>query len=263
MLKHIVLVKILQHLCKKDKPFDYIDTHAGAGLFDLSSEHAEKLQEHQNGIGKLKTSDWPELDDYFAAINIYNTDNKLEHYPGSPFIAKHFLRANDKAWLYELHPSDYELLKNNAGRDNRFKTYRADGFKGISAHLPPASRRALVLIDPAYEVKTDYQQVFNAVATAYKKFATGIYAIWYPVVQRARINELEKSFINSGIKNIQRFELGILPDAENSGMTASGMIVVNPPWMLMQDMMQLLPKLAAQLSTSEKTNYKNEVLTSE
>ncbi len=113
VLKHIVVIEILQHLTKKDKAFDYIDTHAGAGLYDLESDQASKLQEYSNGIGKLNAEDWPELCRYFEIINSFNKSGALNYYPGSPLIARKFLRARDKAWLYELHPADFELLNNN------------------------------------------------------------------------------------------------------------------------------------------------------
>ncbi len=131
------------------------------------------------------------------------------------------------------------------------------------ALLPPLSRRGLVLIDPSYEVKSDYQLVVDTVIKAYKKFSTGTYAIWYPVVERARINQLEKSLINSGIKNIQRFELALEADTQYGGMTAAGMIVINPPWTLMEKMSSLLPKLLQTLADDKHAFFKCEVLVGE
>ncbi|OUS26595.1 23S rRNA (adenine(2030)-N(6))-methyltransferase RlmJ [Thalassotalea sp. 42_200_T64] len=252
VLKHIVQVEILEYLGQKDKAFDYIDTHSGAGLFNLNSEHATKLGEYLNGIGKLKQQDWPELTGYFDAINSQNrwqgnTSAELEFYPGSPVIAQHFLRDLDKAWLYELHPADFDLLRANIQQSRKVKVKNEDGFKGLLGLLPPHSRRALVLIDPPYEIKTDYEKVFTTVFNAHKKFATGTYAIWYPVVDRKRIDKLENSFINSGIRDIQRFELGLSADTDERGMTSSAMLVINPPWTLMKKMQSLLPKLVSAL----------------
>ena len=263
VLKHIVLVEILEHLIKKDKAFEYIDSHAGAGLFSLKSGHATKLQEYTNGIGKLKAQDWPELACYFEIITAVNSPGSLDFYPGSPVIAQHLLRPRDKAWYFELHPADFDMLKNNISRDKRIRLKQEDGFKGMLALLPPLSRRALVLIDPPYEIKSDYVQVFNTVALAHKKFSTGTYAIWYPVVDRHRIIQLEKKFINSGIKNIQRFELSLTADSDTRGMTAAGMIVINPPWMLMKKMSQLLPRLVAALGEDAGAFFKCEVLVGE
>lgn len=263
VIKHVVLIEILAHLAKKDSAFDYIDTHAGAGIFDLASDHATKLHEYSNGIGKLKAEDWPELSVYFEILSSFNKQGSLDHYPGSPMIARYLLRRHDKAWLFELHPADFELLNNNIGKNKNIRARHEDGFKGALSLLPPLSRRGLVLLDPPYEVKTDYWQVVDTVVRAHKKFATGTYAIWYPVVDRARIDQLEKNFIDSGIKDIQRFELGLAPDSHAGGMTSSGMIVINPPWTLMKKMSQLLPKLAAALAGHEGAFFKCDVLVGE
>lgn len=262
VLKHIVLIEILLHLGKKDKAFDYIDTHAGAGLYDLRSVHAEKLQEYQTGISKLRAEDWPELSNYFKAVNGLNPDGVLQLYPGSPLIARHFMRPQDRAWLYELHTEDARLLATNTRSDKRVRVMREDGLKGLLTLLPPVSRRGLVLIDPSYEIKSDYDLVTKTVIEAHKKFATGSYAIWYPVVERSRIQRMEKQLINSGIKNIQRFELGITDD-DSPGMTSSGMMVVSPPWQLMQTMQALLPKLSDRLAKNNGAFFKADMLVGE
>jgi len=263
VLKHIVLIECLQHLGKKDKAFDYIDTHAGAGLFDLSSVHASKLQEFKNGIGKLNPADWPELARYFEVVNKLNHDGALGLYPGSPWIALHFMRPQDRSWLYELHSEDARLLANNVQKDKRARVMHEDGLSGLLRLLPPISRRGLVLIDPSYEIKSDYDLVAKTVIEGHKKFATGTYAIWYPVVERSRIIRLEKQLFKSGIRNIQRFELGITADGEASGMTASGMIVINPPWQLMETMQTILPKLSKALALYNGGFYKADILVAE
>jgi len=245
VLKHIVLIEILEHLIKKDSIFDYIDTHAGAGLYNLQSEHASKLQEYTQGIAKLNREEFPELASYFNIMSKHNSTENLNFYPGSPLIAADFLRNKDRAWLYELHPKDAELLLKNTGQNNNIRVMRDDGFKGLLSLLPPVSRRGLVLIDPSYEIKTDYGKVFTILAEAHKKFPTGTYALWYPVVDRMTIDKLERKFIRSGIKKIQRFELGIAADQFGTGMSSSGMIVINPPWTLMDKMNTILPKLVS------------------
>ncbi|WP_019528755.1 23S rRNA (adenine(2030)-N(6))-methyltransferase RlmJ [Dasania marina] len=266
ILKHSVLIAVLEHLIKKDKPFDYIDSHSGAGLFDLDNEHAQKLGEYKEGIAKLQPEQWPELSAYLNAVAACNDDGELRYYPGSPLLAMQYLRAKDNAWLYELHPSDVDMLRNNINStrySKRAKVMCADGLKGLLSHLPPASRRGLILIDPSYEIKSDYEQVVEAIAQAYKKFANGIYALWYPVVDRPAINRLERSLLATGIKDIQRFELGLAPDAAGHGMTSSGMIVINPPWGLFEHMQQVLPRLAATLKTSAEAVYRCDVLAGE
>ncbi|MDH5436622.1 MAG: 23S rRNA (adenine(2030)-N(6))-methyltransferase RlmJ, partial [Gammaproteobacteria bacterium] len=131
VIKHIVIIEILDYLIQKDKAFEYVDTHAGAGLFDLKSGHATKLNEYVNGIAKLKAKDWPELSRYFEVIKTYNSANTLSYYPGSPLIAMHFLRPQDRAWFFELHRHDYDLLTNNTGSNKRIKTMHKDGFTGL------------------------------------------------------------------------------------------------------------------------------------
>ncbi|NOQ94661.1 MAG: 23S rRNA (adenine(2030)-N(6))-methyltransferase RlmJ [Methylophaga sp.] len=262
VLKHIVQIEILEHLTKKDSPFDYIDTHAGAGLYNLKSEHATKLQEYTQGIAKLNPDEYPELTTYFDILSKQNSSGKLSFYPGSPLIATSFLRKRDRAWLYELHPKDAELLLKNTANRKNIRVMRDDGFKGLLSLLPPVSRRGLVLVDPSYEIKTDYGKVFTVLAEAYKKFPTGTYALWYPVVDRKIIDQLERKFIRSGIKKIQRFELGIARDQFGTGMSASGMIVINPPWTLMNKMSQVLPKLVNSLG-GEGAFYKCDELVGE
>jgi len=263
LLKHIVLTEILEHLIKKDKPFDYIDTHAGAGLYDLRSDTAEKLGEYSNGIGKLKAQEWPSLASYFAAIDRCNPQGGLRFYPGSPMIANHFMRPQDRATLYELHPTDFKLLSRNTRENRRIKVLNQDSLAGLLSLLPPLSRRALVLMDPSYEMKSDYDQVFKVLKNAHKKFATGTYALWYPVVERHRIRKLEKLFINSGIRNIQRFELGLEADSQERGMTASGMLVINPPWTLFEHMNSLLPELVKALDEGNGAFYRCDILVAE
>lgn len=263
VIKHIVLIEVLKHLSKKDAPFDYFDTHAGTGLYYLGSAQASRLQEYTNGVGKLKAEAWPELSRYFTILNKYNPSGTLHRYPGSPLIALDFLRAKDRAWLFEMHPADFELLKKNVTNDKRVRVTREDGFKGLLPLLPPVSRRGLILIDPSYEIKSDYAQVFETVNLAWQKFSGGTYALWYPVVERKRISQFENKFKNSGIKNIQRFELGLADDTRGKGMTAAGMIVVNPPWKLMGKMSQLLPRLVETLGESPGAFYKSEVLVDE
>lgn len=263
VIKHVVVVEILEHLIRKDAPFDYIDTHAGAGLYDLASEQADKLQEYTKGIGRLQAGEWPELARYFETIKAYNPTGSLNFYPGSPAIAMHFLRARDRTWLFEMHPADFAVLDRNLAGDRRVKVRHADGYQGMLALLPPVSRRGLVLVDPSYELKTDFSQVFETVAEAHKKFSTGIYAIWYPVVERKRIEQLERKFIASGIKKIQRFELAVSADSRGRGMSAAGMIVINPPWMLLEKMSQILPRLARTLAEDAGASCKCDVLVGE
>ena len=270
VLKHIVLVEILEYMIKKDKPFEYIDTHAGAGLYGLTSSRANKTAEYQYGIQRVMSQNWPEIKTYKQVISQFNESlsdgSELKVYPGSPCIAGHYLRKIDRAWLHELHPEDHKKLSNyfsDHPKHRRIRVAREDGFAGLLALVPPASRRALALIDPSYEVKKDYELVVSQVVKSYKKFPTGVYGIWYPVVDRQKINHMESKFIRSGIKNIQRFELAVERDLEERGMTSSGMIIINPPWTLMATMSELLPKLTECLAKNDSAFYLCDTLVEE
>ncbi|MFK7995567.1 MAG: 23S rRNA (adenine(2030)-N(6))-methyltransferase RlmJ [Granulosicoccus sp.] len=263
VVKHVVLVEILNHMVQKEKPFEYIDTHSGAGIYDFGSGNAQKLQEHANGIGRLNENDFPELAHYFKVIKSLNPSNDLNVYPGSPVIAQYFLRPQDRAWLFELHPQDYELLRENTDKNRKTKVRCENGFEGLNALLPPVSRRGVVLVDPSYEIKSDYERVIEHIVRGYQKFSSGVYAIWYPVVDRRKIDAMESALIKSKIKNIQRFELGIAEDSAERGMTASGMIVINPPWTLFDKMSALLPKLAQRLTDDNVMHSKCDILSAE
>lgn len=252
VLKHIVLLEMLQYMTVKEKGFAYVDTHSGAGLYNLQSEQAGKLQEYQDGVAKLMDLDWPELALYREAVIDVNKHGALKLYPGSPLLAAKWLRPQDHGWFHELHPDDYPRLQANLKPYRRCKVLKSDGLAGLLAQMPPATRRALVLIDPSYELKNEYDQVSKAVQAAHKKFATGTYAIWYPVVERRQIERMQQQLVKAGIKDMQAFELGLAPDSAGRGMTASGMLVVNPPWQLMANMQKLLPRLAKVLDRDGK-----------
>jgi 23S rRNA (adenine2030-N6)-methyltransferase len=265
VLKHLVLIKILEYLGKKDKPYCCIDTHAGPGDYALNEDYALKNKEFENGIAKLWHRD--DLPDSVAAyvdvIKKFNATDKLSCYPGSPLITRQFLRNKDRAFLYELHSTEIELLNAAVGRDKRIKVFHEDGLKNAVGLLPPNEHRGLVLIDPSYEMKNDYQRVTETLVQMHKRFATGTYALWYPVVERSRNQQLERDIKSSGLKNVQLFELGIKTDTYEHGMTASGMIVVNPPWTLAADMQQVLPWLAQVLGIDGAGSYRIETLVGE
>ncbi|MGT3005713.1 23S rRNA (adenine(2030)-N(6))-methyltransferase RlmJ [Pasteurella multocida] len=246
VLKHLVLMLIIENLQQKEKGFYYLDTHAGVGRYRLFSEEAEKTAEFEQGIARLwQRDDLPEeVARYIKLIKQVNYGGKaLRYYAGSPLIAAKMLRSQDRALLTELHPSDYPLLRNNFKEFDNVTTKRYNGFQQLKATLPPKERRGLVLIDPPYELKEDYDLVVNAIEEGYKRFATGIYAIWYPVVLRQQTKRILKGLEKTGIRKILQIELAVRPDSDQCGMTASGMIVINPPWTLTQQMQNILPYL--------------------
>ncbi|EGQ8204003.1 23S rRNA (adenine(2030)-N(6))-methyltransferase RlmJ [Vibrio cholerae] len=245
VLKHIVQSLILNSLQQKEKPFVYHDTHSGVGRYDLTHEWSEKTGEYKQGIARVWQQDKipAELDSYLDAIRQLNQGETLRYYPGSPRVARAHLREQDRMVLTELHPSDYPLLEQEFHRDRQVSIYKEDGFARLKASLPPQERRGLVLIDPPYELAKEYRDVVQAIAQSYKRWATGIYAIWYPVVNRCDIDDMLEGLQGLGIRKILQIELGVSPDTNERGMTASGMIVVNPPWTLESQMQTILPFL--------------------
>lgn len=251
VLKHICQMLIIESLQQKEKGFYYLDTHAGIGRYRLSSEHAEKTGEFVDGIGRLwQRDDLPvEVQRYVNYIKQVNSGSKtLNYYAGSCLLAALMLRPQDRALFTELHPTDFPLLRNNFKANPQIKVKREDGFQQLKATLPPKERRGFVLIDPPYELKQDYELVVKALQEGYKRFATGVYALWYPVVFRQQVKQLIRQLEQTSIRKILQIELAVKQDNSQRGMTASGMIVINPPWQLADQMRQVLPYLSQVLT---------------
>lgn len=265
VLKHSVLVHMLEYMIQKDKPLRIIDTHAGAGVYKLNGPQAQKNREFDNGVSQLWSSEQTPaaIARLLAVVRTINDGKQLQLYPGSPLIAQTLMRPIDRLFLHELHPADFQFLRDCMRDDKRVRVAHEDGFAGLQALLPPPDRRALVLLDPSYEVKSDYQQLIKQLLQAHKRFATGTFAIWYPVVLRQRIDEMELALKKSGIKNIQLMEFGLQADNPEYGMTASGMIVVNPPWTLWGAMEETLPWLVENLTENGGGFYRLEQLVAE
>ncbi|MDH5613240.1 MAG: 23S rRNA (adenine(2030)-N(6))-methyltransferase RlmJ [Gammaproteobacteria bacterium] len=248
VLKHCVLMSVLEYMLQKITPFVYVDTHAGAGMYSLQDDWAEKTRDYETGISRLWQQSGspdmpPALQAYLQKIHELNPGGELQQYPGSPWIAQAMLRKHDRARLFELHPNEYKNLHELFARNKHFKHEQRDGFQGLNEVMPPIERRAVTLIDPSYEVKADYQTVVQSVKAAHKKFNSGVYLIWYPVINRKQVDQFEQDFINSGMKNILLAELSLYPDTDHAGMTGSGMVVVNPPWLLAESLQVTLPYL--------------------
>jgi len=265
VLKHTVLVHTLEYMTQKDKPLRIIDTHAGAGVYKLNGPQAQKNREFDNGISHLWSSEQTPaaIARLVDLVRKVNDGKQLQLYPGSPLIAQTLMRPIDRLFLHELHPADFQFLRDCMRDDKRIKVEHDDGFAALQALLPPPDRRALVLLDPSYEVKSDYQLLIKQLLLAHKRFSTGTYAIWYPVVLRQRIDEMELALKKSGIKNIQLMEFGLQADNPEYGMTASGMIVINPPWTLWGAMEETLPWLVDNLTENGSGFYRLEQLVSE
>ena len=257
VLKHTVLMACLRYMKQKPKPVVYIDTHAGAGGYRLDSDEARKTAESESGIKPVLglTELPPLLADYADEIrHLQNRPGAGDFYPGSPKIAADVLSESDRLLLFEAHPAEAPRLAKRFAHDARVRVAANDGFAGLLAALPPAERRALVLIDPSYEVKDDYQTVVSTLVKAQRKFAQAVVLIWYPVVERRRIKAMEQGLQSSGIRNIAQFELAVRPDGVKAGMTASGLFVVNPPYTLIGSMQPVLACLSSALAESRATN---------
>jgi len=259
VLKHWLLLACVRHLQRKEKPFDYIDTHAGAGLYRLDSAMARKTAESDDGVLKLDWSQLPGLADYHRQVA---DDIAARRYPGSPLLVKRLLRPGDKAWLFEMHPQTIGELRQHCEQRRVCHVRREDGFKALSALLPTASHRALVLIDPSYEVKSDYQTVVKVMAAAYQKMPSAMMLLWYPVVDAQQVRQLERGFANSKMRNVHLFEMGVA-DSDKPGMSASGVVVVNPPWTLADEFARTIPGVSAQLAEDHQSRTRHRVLAAE
>ena len=259
VLKHSVLSLILDYMTRKEKGFCYIDSHSGAGMYQLADEYAQKTGEYKDGIAKIMNDeDAPEsLEPYLSLINSLNlnpSDEELEVYPGSPGIAKAFVRRQDSSHLFELHPTDIQHLEDFCQRWRKVFVKQSDGYKGVLGLLPPPSRRGVVLIDPPYELKEDYQKAVKTIIKAYSKFSTGTYILWYPVVKRELVEEMQQAFKASAIKNVLQVEFCMAADTDEYGMTGTGLFIVNPPWQLTAQLEEILPYMKAKLGT-DATSY--------
>ncbi|GAB1579035.1 23S rRNA (adenine(2030)-N(6))-methyltransferase RlmJ [Bordetella petrii] len=263
VLKHALLVHTLDYLNRKDTPYWVVDTHAGAGLYALDSDWAAKNAEFADGIGRLWQRDDlpPLLADYVARIRQYNPDGRLRHYPGSPWLTLDVLRERDRLRLFEMHPTESDVLVANLERLGKTALrqttiYATDGFEGMKALLPPPPRRGLVLIDPSYEDKQDYKRALNAVKEGLKRFATGTYAVWYPLVQRREVGELARHLENLPVKSWVHASLAVRkPAADGFGLHGSAMFVANPPWTLHAALQQALPFLARELAQDDRATF--------
>lgn len=258
VLKHFVLTLCLQHLNAKEKPWLVLDTHAGAGRYGLESDLARKTGEHVDGIGRLwRRDDLPApLADYLAAVKACNDGGGLRRYPGSPWLAAHFARPGDSLRFCELHSSDFALLRRefaDAGR--RVKVEQADGFEAIKAALPPPSRRGLVLIDPSYEIKSDYPRVVNATKEALRRFATGTVMIWLPWLPSVEARALPAKLKKLPVDWLYAGLAVSAPATRGHGMHGSAVFIANPPWTLRATLEQTLPWLAHVLAQDDKAGW--------
>ncbi|MCX7505069.1 23S rRNA (adenine(2030)-N(6))-methyltransferase RlmJ [Delftia tsuruhatensis] len=269
VLKHTVLIATLQYLLQKEAALTVLDTHAGAGLYRLDGDYANKSGEAADGILRLAQAKESELAPvllaYIASVRSFNQGAQLRNYPGSPFIIQSLLRVQerDKLKVFELHPTDMRSLAGNiaqleAGR--QVAVLHEDGFEGIKKFLPPPSRRALVLCDPSYELKSDYAKVLDMAADSLKRFATGTYAFWYPIIPRPEAHDLPrrlKTMTTKAGKSWLHVELTVKSNktSERGGLPASGMFLINPPFNLKEQLKPAMPQLVKLLGQDENAAF--------
>ena len=291
VLKHSVLIAVLRHMTQKDAPMAVFDTHAGAGLYRLDGDYAKTSGEAGQGFMRLANPDAsaaaaapakakapgaavaelaPALQDYLDLVRGFNAKGSLKVYPGSPFIIQQLLRERDKLKLFELHPTDAKTLSANvaqleAGR--QVAVLREDGFEALKKFLPPPQRRALVLCDPSYEIKMDYQRVSATMADALARFATGTYVVWYPIIPRPEAHDLPrklktlanktgKPWLNAALTvKSSKILTSITGEETRPGLPASGMFVINPPHTLKAALQAALPQMVALLGQDRHAQF--------
>ena len=300
VLKHTTLIALMKYLTAKDTALSVIDTHAGAGLYRLDGDYTETSGEAREGIFKLLSKEKapesqkggspadvkkpavtatlaPALQDYINVLRSLNPQfaetgdpAHLKIYPGSPFIEQQFLSGRDKLKLFELHPTDFKSLSGNIeqlGVGRQVTVAREDGFEALKTFLPPPARRAMVLCDPSYEMKSDYARVSACMADAVKRFATGTYVVWYPVIPRPEAHDLPRKLKTLAVKASRSWLNAVLTvkssklitdtDGEviRPGLPASGMFVINPPHTLKADLQAALPQMVALLGQDRNASF--------
>ena len=262
VMKHVLLLQIFARLNQKDKPYRYIDTHGGAGKYDLSTSEAQKSGEFLNGIHRLVKLDdsikrnAPEgVQQYLKIVEKMREGSGKGAYPGSPWFALEGMREIDKATIFEMQRDVFQQLYYNV-RDKRAGLHERDAYEGLFGVIPPKEKRGLVMIDPPYEVeRKDFPQLVDLIATAYKKWPTGVFAIWYPIKDRAMIDRFEKKMIKTGIRRQLICEVCVWPDDTPVGLNGCGLLVINPPWKFSQDADEALQWLFPHLRMSENGGH--------
>ena len=263
VFKHTLLLQLLQSLRRKDKPFCILDTHAGIGRYDLHSAAATKNREYAEGIGRLwrQPELGPALTEYRDQVRALNPDSTLRYYPGSPRLIRALLRPADRLILTELHPGDYPLLKAEFAGDQQTAVHHADGYSALKAFLPPAERRGLVFIDPAFELRDEFDRLLEAVRVIHRRWSGGIIALWYPILDRAPSLRFHRALQQSAIPAILIAELGLQPYDAPFGLHGCGMVIVNPPWQFTPMLQELLPELQHRLHSGKSGQTRLDWLT--
>jgi len=268
VFKHAVMVRIIEYLKRKEKAFRVIDTHAGIGLYDLSSTEARKTGEWQGGVGKLLNAPLPDaartlLAPYLDLVRRMNPDGAFNVYPGSPLIARELLRWRDRLSAVEKHPQDADALRKLFSSDHQVKVMELDGWLALGAHVPPKEKRGLVLVDPPFEEEGEFARMADGLKKAHHRWPGGVYALWYPVKDRAGAETFRQTLKKSGMARILDCVLTIRPPSAAERLDGSGMVIVNPPYTLEAELRVILAALAGILAEDKAGNWSLEWLAGE
>jgi 23S rRNA (adenine2030-N6)-methyltransferase len=250
--KHMVLVQLINALNQKPKPWSYLETHGGKAHYDLTDEQAEKTGEYKKGIAPVWAAAQPPtlVANYLAQVSAENTGRLLRYYPGSPAIAANMAREDDRIAIMELHANEYELINKYFKRNTQVAIHHRDGYEGVLSMLPPKPNRGVVLIDPSYEVKSEYQEVARFIKKAHQRWPIGVYAVWYPILEAGLHRAMLQSVASSGIRKV--FVSEFYQKSSHSGrMFGSGMMLINPPWQLEEQLGSVMPWLERTLAESD------------
>lgn len=258
VVKHIVLTLTIEQLKKKSKPMRVIDTHAGCGLYDLHSAEALRTNEWRNGIGRLLEASNADpgflqchsLQSYLGVIRAINGDSDLRSYPGSPLIARELLRPDDKLIVNELHPEDVKTLRSQFTRRDNTKVTCLDAWVFLKSVLPPPERRGIILVDPPFEQPGEFERMVQGLRAATKRFATGVYLLWYPLKHPREVAQFKQQLRDSGLRRLLAVEVFIARQDKDSGFVGTGLILHNPPFGLQDELSNILPKLTNLLADS-------------
>ncbi|MGQ0673068.1 MAG: 23S rRNA (adenine(2030)-N(6))-methyltransferase RlmJ [Hyphomicrobium sp.] len=262
VVKHAVLALVIDHLKKKPAPFRVIDTHAGIGLYDLTGDEASRTGEWQSGIGRVLGSSPPPgvsalLEGYLDSVRTTNGGAApLVRYPGSPLVARHLLRPDDRLIVNELHPDDHAALSRLFAGDRQTKVMALDGWTALKSLLPPTERRGLVLVDPPFEQAGEFERLVAGLTAAHRRFATGTMLLWYPVKQDTAVAPFHRSLAKLGLAKLLVAEVFVRRADDGERLNGSGLIVLNPPFVLHQQLSALLPWLAETLSAGRAATHR-------
>jgi 23S rRNA (adenine2030-N6)-methyltransferase len=253
VIKHIVLVRMLTYLQEKPAAFRVIDTHAGAGVYDLTSDEAQRGAEWLTGIARLMQARFSEavlplVQPYLDIVRAFNPQAALETYPGSPLIARALLRPQDRLTACEIEPKARKRLIDALRRDTQARVVDLDGWMALPAFVPPNERRGLVLIDPPFEQKDEFERMADGFAQAFAKWPTGSYLLWYPGKSRRTTDNLARQVAETAGAGAQpgkclRLEFSVAPQGADAGLISAGLLIVNPPWKLLGELKAILPEL--------------------